>query len=191
MERYGVDIQMSQNTAVLSAQQKKQDTDLQREIRRHQNTLYVLGIGVIVFGLWTFARAFLATVVEPVDESLFADSGVDEDFGVFVIYVLLFVTYGIDILIRLWVGIKAIRAGKGTVKKKLRLRGLWLLCFLGFVVIALEAYSVYLSILEQDIASLTNLVIAMLVDITILFVLFQLKYAEIKLRKLLEMTLSG
>ena len=184
MERYGVDIQMSQNTAVLSVQQKKQDTDLQREIRRHQNTLYVLGIGVIVFGLWTFARAFLATVVEPVDESLFADSGVDEDFGVFVIYVLLFVTYGIDILIRLWVGIKAIRAGKGTVKKKLRLRGLWLLCFLGFVVIALEAYSVYLSILEQDIASLTNLVIAMLVDITILFVLFQLKYAEIKLRKL-------
>ncbi len=191
MERYGVDIQMSQNTAVLSAQQKKQDTDLQREIRRHQNTLYVLGIGVIVFGLWTFARAFLATVVEPVDESLFADSGVDEDFGVFVIYVLLFVTYGIDILIRLWVGIKAIRAGKGTVKKKLRLRGLWLLCFLGFVVIALEAYSVYLSILEQDIASLTNLFIAMLVDITILFVLFQLKYAEIKLRKLLEMSLSG
>ena len=191
MERYGVDIQMSQNTAVLSVQQKKQDTDLQREIRRHQNTLYVLGIGVIVFGLWTFARAFLATVVEPVDESLFADSGVDEDFGVFVIYVLLFVTYGIDILIRLWVGIKAIRAGKGTVKKKLRLRGLWLLCFLGFVVIALEAYSVYLSILEQDIASLTNLVIAMLVDITILFVLFQLKYAEIKLRKLLEMSLSG
>lgn len=191
MERYGVDIQMSQNTAVLSAQQKKQDTDLQREIRRHQNTLYVLGIGVIVFGLWTFARAFLATVVEPVDESLFADSGVDEDFGVFVIYVLLFMTYGIDILIRLWVGIKAIRAGKGTVKKKLRLRGLWLLCFLGFAVIALEAYSVYLSILEQDIASLTNLLIAMLVDITILFVLFQLKYAEIKLRKLLEMSLSG
>ena len=71
---------MGQNTAVQDAQQKDQNQDqnkeLQREIRRHQNTLYVLGIGVIIFGLWTFARAFLSVVMEPVDESVFIESGI-------------------------------------------------------------------------------------------------------------------
>jgi len=182
---------MSQITAVQNAQQKEQDKDLQKEIRRHQNTLYVLGIGVIIFGVWTFARAFFSTVMEPIDESVFIDSEVDADVGVLIIYGILFVGYVIDILIRLWVGITAMRAGNGILKKKFRLRGLGLLCFMNIVAIVIEAASIYLSIREHLIDSLTNLGIAVLVDTTTLFVLLQLKYAEIKLRKLLKESMTG
>ena len=191
---------MGQNTAVQDAQQKDQNKDqnqdqnkeLQREIRRHQNTLYVLGIGVIIFGLWTFARAFLSVVLEPVDESVFIESGIDEDLGRLSIFIILSVGYGIDILIRLWVGIKAIRAGNGTLKKKkFRLIGLGFLCSMNFIVIVIEAFLTYMCIKEQNIDSLTNVAIAALVDITTMFVLLQLKYAEIKLRKLLKLSLSG
>ena len=80
--------------------------------RRNSSTLVILGTGVIVFGFWGIIKliamfAFDMQVFHPEDLEQF------DEFGRLILNVVVFVVMAIDVILRLIVGLKAIREGRG------------------------------------------------------------------------------
>ena len=98
----------------------------QVKLRRDQNTLRIVGTGTIVFGVWSFVKAFgvifsrraqiVSEIIEDGIQNNYDFSDVPE--GLIIKMVLLFVGIGLaaDMVARLYVGLSAIAAGRGKHK---------------------------------------------------------------------------
>ena len=88
----------------------------QIELRRHQHTLAVVGMGTIGFGVWSVVKAVLyLTVGTPIKDIFFSGTGGDErimqDIGMAIGAALLMVL--IDMGIRWKIGKKALQIARG------------------------------------------------------------------------------
>ena len=84
-----------------------------RELRRHRDTMAVIGVAIILFGFWSVIKAVMYIYFTPIEEL----TGIDDDpetmmlvmvLGCIIIAILLLT----DLLLRVYIGRRAIRAGK-------------------------------------------------------------------------------
>ena len=104
--------------------------------RRSLSTLIILGTGIIVFGFWGIIK-LAAQLFFGID--LFRPGDLDgfDETAKMIVTVLVFVFMAIDVILRLIVGLKAIREGR----EKKTGKGYLVICL--FLIIV-SAYSVYL-----------------------------------------------
>ncbi|MBQ5331038.1 MAG: hypothetical protein J6F31_07295 [Oscillospiraceae bacterium] len=93
--------------------------DLEVSLRRRSDTLYVSGSAMIIFGLWSVIRFTLsltthdAVVTEQLEQNYDPAAIADKQVYYFLVYVLSYGLLGMDMLLRLLVGLGARREGKG------------------------------------------------------------------------------
>ena len=172
------------------------ENDMERELRKSQNILVVLGYGVIMFGAWSLFKCILTCTLdfgainELVSSGITAADmeGVDVSREAFVHIVdlivigMILIISVVDTLIRIRVGLSAVAEGKGRKRGKFYLAAAVLL-------ILISAFSIYLDITElispAEKATRTNDTIAgLLFDITSLATVIQMIYYAKKVRKL-------
>ena len=97
---------------------------MERNLRKCQNTLYISGIGVIILGIWSVLKTVLNFTLNAqatrkmvmelgtgrLDEPEYALTN-DQYYIAFIVITCIILV--IDLLIRLYIGLKAMREGKG------------------------------------------------------------------------------
>ena len=150
--------------------------------RKYQNELIVTGNGVILFGIWSLVRAIMMLLF-PSDarDQLLSASGtaVQTQLVIILTIVLFFILVGIDLVLRLFIGISARREAYGMKKRRGYLgAAIVLLC----AYFALDAYSVYL--LPRYPANLVVNILYLVIDLTSILALLWLINACVRFRKI-------
>ena len=153
-----------------------------RELRRHRDTMAVIGVAIILFGFWSVIKAVMYIYFTPIEEL----TGIDDDpetmmlvmvLGCIIIAILLLT----DLLLRVYIGRRAIKAGKRRSVEKPGIKALTVL--LSFNVISMAS----------DIPGLFNgsedfldTLVTSAVDLTSVVMIAEMLYAAIRIRKILE-----
>ena len=83
--------------------------EVPEKIRRDQHTLVILGNGIIVFGLWSFAKSLLSWFLNPA----YYSQQTDPTISALAINIMVAIILVVDLLLRLFVGLSARNAGLG------------------------------------------------------------------------------
>lgn len=166
---------------------------MDRMIRKYQNALVISGRGVVLFGLWNIARLFISyffagdmlirMLKDGIDDTSALDS-IDDSVLKLSILIMIFVVFFVDLLIRIYVGKRAIARGKGQKSNN------------AYVVIAFILFAISL---YGDLSGLMNIsghtekadyIISTIVDLTSVYAWGDVVYSSIRLR-ILENKLSS
>ena len=145
--------------------------------RRNLNTLVILGTGVSVFGFWGIIKLFTQIVLgiqifDPSDEEALGD------FGMIIAMTTLVILMAFDVLLRLFVGLRARRDGQGKkVGKAYLIFDVWLM--LGSIASVLIVVS---SILEGSGPFFDNY-ISLFMELSSLVICLEVFIAAISVRR--------
>lgn len=167
----------------------------QVKLRRDQNTLIIVGTGTIVFGLWSFVKAFgvifsrrtqiVSEIIEDGMQNNYDFSDVPE--GMIIKIMLLFVGIALaaDMVARLYVGLSAIAAGRGKRKSILYI----IITAIMILFSLMTLISVQYSSVEADHISLNGVgqegsLSAIIIELTSIIMMTEMLAAAIRVRKL-------
>lgn len=143
------------------------------KMRRYQNLLTVSGLGVIIFGLWSVLKTILLLFMR--DEVLGVLSNDPHTLAATLAGIGAILL--IDIVIRLFVGLSARAEGFG--KKK----GYAYIVFAVLMAIA-STTSLVMVFFDANYKSITEMVVAVIVEVTSLIVTIELLVAAFTVKKL-------
>ena len=166
----------------------KQEIEREIELRRHRKTLTVLGAGVIAFGFWSLMKSFMTAVDDPA--SLI--NATDPENLLLMAAVLtggILLLTGADLLLRIYVGTSAIRAGRGAAPKRLRLWGFIVLAGLGVFAILVDSIILVLALFFNNgdievMLKIPDMAVTLIGDLTGFLIQIQLTHAAVQVRKL-------
>ena len=144
-------------------------------LRKHRDTLYISGNGIMVFGVWSLIQLFLYFVMRQEEIKALADPS--NGITVEMIYIMMSVFVFIDIVFRIIIGLSARAVSKGRKKSISYI----ILCML--IIIAYFVILVF-TILNYSDYSPLSYVMNIIVTITSLFIHLQLVIAGLSVRKL-------
>ena len=158
--------------------------NIEREIRRNQNYLVILGTGVLAFAVWTVVRTLAQYFLQQAEikamvevEAAAPPEIVNAAMTVMLILILALLV--IELILRLIVGFSARAEGKGKKKRK------------GYLVVAvflivLQAFSIGITLagIFTDPGVIVEGIIGILIEITSAITIIQLIMASVRLRKL-------
>ena len=158
--------------------------------RRYKNNMIYSGMGFIVFGAWTAVRSFMVLTMNP-DVYIYVTENMNREliseFQIKLVIGLVYTLFIISLLlVHVYIGMSAIKYGKGKKKSKF---------FLVFTVLAALFMIVSITdyfepaIADRPDTGDTGLA-AFFVDMTMLFMLVDMLYSAFRLRKL-KMKSSG
>lgn len=120
-------------------------------MRSHQNTLIIVGIGTVVFGLWSvvkYAGLMLmrrSIILEEFRKSSdfvgIAQSGVSDNVVFNIMFGMVLTLLVMDLLFRLYIGASAVAEGRGTRRRK---NGIYI--FLAFIMVLIGITTIVTSI---------------------------------------------
>lgn len=98
---------------------KSEGRSMEVEVRRRQRTLYYSGRAFILFGIWSGVKTFFQLYLNPINWKAIMDAEMlDYEHAIrLFFYAIIVVSLTIDILLRLYIGISAIREGSGKRKR--------------------------------------------------------------------------
>lgn len=154
------------------------------ELRRGQNTLFILGGGVITFGLWSIVKSIMYLLVNPFQ--YFRSDDVPQEFQLIVmavVYGIAALLVGLDVGLRFFVGLSARAEARG--KKKSRayivvaavMAAGNLLLFLGTLLLAATTP-------DAVTGNLLDTLVSAVVDVTALITLFELVFTARRVQRL-------
>ena len=154
------------------------------QLRRGQNTLFILGGGVITFGVWSVVKSIMYFLVDP--SSYFYMKDLPQEFrllALVIMYGIVALIVGLDVGLRLYVGLSARAEARGKKKSRAYIRvaavmaAANLLLFLGALVSA---------ILNADNAfrNLLDTLVSAVVDVTALITLIELVFTARRVQQL-------
>ena len=156
------------------------NSELQISLRRNQNTLIVIGTGVIVFGVWSILKAALSAGLQM--EGMFADADPSLDRGLLLaaFWISFAVILSADLGLRLYVGLSAVKEGHGAKRRA------------GYIVLALlmalfsaAAFAISIYALGREAAdSAGSLVVSVVVELTSGICLVEMALSAIRVRRL-------
>lgn len=148
--------------------------ELHIRLRKNQNTLAVIGLGVIAFGIWSVLKGVLYTALNSGDLQNILEGSAERAF----FWVLIGIVLAIDLGLRLHVGLSAIAEGKGRKKG----RGYIVLAFLmALISFALFALGV---LLLHGSEALGTALVSLVVEATSCILLVEMAVSAIKVRRL-------
>ena len=154
------------------------------ELRRGQNTLFILGGGVITFGLWSVVKSIMYLMVNPFQ--YFHSDDVPQEFQLIVmavVYGIAALLVGLDVGLRFFVGLSARAEARG--KKKSRayivvaavMAAGNLLLFLGTLLLTATTP-------DAVTGNLLDTLVSAVVDVTALITLFELVFTARRVQRL-------
>lgn len=151
-------------------------------IRKNQNILVSSGMAVMLFGLWSIIRFFLLILIDPMELQNILGDKIDDSLAEIVFFGIIGFVMLIDMLIRIYVGMAAIRLGRG---------GIWKRRFP--IITALYAYITIHSLIvsfitANDAKEIVNSVISAVIDLTVVVALILILISTYKLKKIQAQT---
>lgn len=159
---------------------KNEERSMEARIRQHQNILIYSGMGVILFGVWSMAKMALFQLMDEKGiEGLIEIADQDMLEYRFVVELIVIVLMLMDLLLRVYVGMNAIRIGKqGKCSKRFLV-----ITILYILVSAFTVVSLALNMNIQEDYFLDN-VANFLIDLTSFVALTEIICSTWKLRRL-------
>lgn len=148
------------------------------KIRRLENNLVTIGTGVIAFGLWSFIKFMMTTLL--VGEKF--EGSVDGTADPLVNVIIWIIVIG-SFLMYLWLGMTARAEGNGKRKSVFYLVIIFLVLLYSMAMLVLDVrvIVIYAEILDEDIFTFF---ITTVIDVTRFIFLAELFFSSITLRKL-------
>ena len=149
----------------------------QAQLRRLQDTLAVVGGGVIAFGTWSVVKIALLFALFS-EEAVHQIFRVDNNIPTLVVFAVTIFIACLDLLIRLFVGLSARAEGRGEKK------GSFYLVVAGLIAVA-NAFSVAsLAFGSTTSSSLLDAAVTVAIDVTSLVTLILMIRCAVQLRQL-------
>ena len=156
---------------------KTKEQEEQILLRKHRDTLYISGNGIMVFGAWSLIQSFFyATILQ---QELKDMVGLESNYPEGLLYIVMFVLVAIEIAFRLYIGFSARAVSKGKKKSP------------AYLVTCILVTLYYLFILIENISDpsrygILRYIITIILDLTSLYIHVEVVYAGIKVRKILR-----
>ena len=160
---------------------RMQENDaLQIQLRKNQDTLKIVGLGVMVFGVWSIVKTILYTTAQW--SSITEEIVVPEANATLAKMVYLFmiaVTMVVEIAVRLYIGRSAIAEGRGERRRPGYIAVAFLIAFLG---LALTASAIVMPGIHIELN--LDLLASLFVEITSAVITFEMCWSAVRVRKL-------
>lgn len=159
---------------------------MQASLRKNQNTLYILGASVVIFGIWTIIKFFLSYYLGegPLAEILHTtsqDSGLSET----AIYLGMMVFLLLDLLLRLFVGLSAMAEGQGRKKGRLYVVFAWIMTVFGALSVVLALAGIFMGDwISSESESLSDSIISLIIEFTAFIIILDLSFSAVRVKKL-------
>ena len=156
---------------------KTKEQEDQILLRKHRDTLYISGNGIMIFGAWSLIQSFFyATILK---QELKDMVGLDSTYPESLISIVMFVLVAIELMFRLYIGFSARAVSKGKNKS------------LAYIIVCILVTLYYVSILIVNISDPTRYgilryIITILLDLTSLYIHVEVVYSGIIVRKILR-----
>ena len=153
---------------------------LQIQLRKNQDTLKIVGLGVMVFGVWSIVKTILYTTAQW--NSITEEITVPEANATLAKMVYLFmiaVTMAVEIAVRLYIGRSAIAEGKGERKGPGYIVVAFLITLIG---LALTASAIVIPGIHIELN--LDLLASLFVEITSAVITFEMCWSAVRVRKL-------
>lgn len=166
-------------------------------MRSHQNTLIIVGVGTMVFGLWTvikYAGVMLmrrGIILEQFKKSKqlgsILQAGIPDSVIFNIMFVMVLIILILDLLLRLYVGTSAVAEGRGTRRRK---NGFYI--FIAVIMILFGISSIVASIMggfaahqdeELSFFGDNNSITALIIEATSTIMLMQMVHSAHIVRK--------
>ncbi len=147
---------------------------MERQIRKHQNTLIVIGTGILLFTLWSVIKTIASFNMHIAGLYSSPAEG-------FVIMFILVILLGVDTLLRVFTALKARSAG---YKKNGKISYIFTAIIL--ILIHITAIVYYLMNFSASVDSVIDTVVTCVIEGTGIVMTLDLIYSGIRLKKLLS-----
>ena len=153
---------------------------LQIQLRKNQDTLKIVGLGVMVFGVWSIVKTILYTTAQwsSITEEIVVPEA-NATLAKMVYLVMIAVTMAVEIAVRLYIGRSAIAEGRGERRRP------------GYVIVALLITVVGLTLTVTAFAVPgirvelnPELLASLFVEITSAVITFEMCWSAVRVRKL-------
>ena len=147
--------------------------EIEKELRRNQNNLVVIGYGVIAFGIWSAIKVVLYTAYNTESYAVTRENGIAY---LVVFCIVMFITLSFTLCIRLYVGLSAVNEGQGRKKR------------IGYIVLALIMATSNFTLLVANTLhfgsseSIENTIVTIIVELSSCVVLTEMAVFAIKVK---------
>ena len=160
----------------------RENDALQIQLRKNQDTLKIVGLGVMAFGAWSIIRTILyitsqwSSIVEEITVP-----EVSETIMKTMYFFMTAVVLAVEIAIRLYIGRSAVAEGKGERRRPGYIAVAFLIAFLG---LALTASAIVMPGIHIELN--LDLLASLFVEITSAVITFEMCWSAVRVRKLLR-----
>ena len=151
------------------------NSNLQIQLRKNQNTLIVVGLGVIAFGVWSVIKSVLLTTLTGDTLANITEQGTAVTVA---FWIMLGIVLAIDLRLRLYVGLAAINEGRGRKKRKAYIVWAFLMAFMGALAVVIGLATIGSS------EAIGTTVVTVIVETTSCVLLVEMALAALKVKKL-------
>ncbi len=152
------------------------------KINHLKHNIYISGLGVVLMGFWNVIKVYISINVGAErfqKEEILADLPEDEKWFFYLLsYAIFIVLDAIVIFIHNFVGLNAMRRAKGK-----KFRKSYIFATIVFFVVVITGIPSYFGNL-RDLKNIDSVLAAILVDLTLIFVLGDIIISSFKLRKI-------
>lgn len=158
------------------------EKNMEAQLRRHQNTLRIMGPGVIIIELWVILKAIAIMIMVPDSGTAMINTTAEDDSFYIIFSIILFLYLAIDIGLRLFIGLSARAEGMGKKKSVAYVVFAILLALVMAVAMVFEL--IHLTWVTD---SVITFFVSAILNLTSIWFLIQVVVASIRVRKLKKM----
>lgn len=150
------------------------------KINHLKHNMYVSGMGVVLLGFWSIIKTIISITLgaQLYTEEQLSEIPEDEITIVYVLaYIFIIIVLLLIFLFHSHIGLNAMRRAKGKKFKKAYF--FWSIFFLIFLLLGMPSYFIQL----EDLWDIDSVIAAILVDLTLSFLLIDIIYSSIKIKK--------
>ncbi len=151
------------------------------KLRKYEDDLNVSGSGIIMMGAWSVIRVLIELFLGTKDAITFeADSPAEKAIGIAAVIIIVAILALVIMKVHLYIGLNASRAAKRRKHKK----GYFVAAIIILILSVLSFYSYKEKI--RDLDNIDTTIASMLVDLVTIYLLFNIIFATIKIKKIKE-----
>ena len=160
--------------------QMRENDALQIQLRKNQDTLKIVGLGVMAFGAWSIVKSILYTTAQwsSIKEEIVVPEA-NETIAKMVYIFMIAVTMVVEIVVRLYIGRSAIAEGKGERRRPGYVVVAFLITAIGLT-LTVTAFVVPGIRMELNLEALVSL----FVEITSAVITLEMCWSAVRVRKL-------
>ena len=152
---------------------------MQDKIRKYSHDIYISGLGVVILGFWSLVKTVLLITAGTIQSYNFDDyEGVAKIIGITLFWIFLAIASGFVLIIHLFIGVNAMKVGRGERRKKRFL----IVCFLLMLFTILEIPGYFIHVMTDE--TIDTVLASVIVNLTMIYLLGDILYSNKQISKL-------